>query len=105
IHQATVLNTLNTSLNSTLYSFRDIRMHGHISAPILGSLDSGLKLGLCKGDNVQGTMRRRDATTGSQLDLRSALHKLLTHSHPDLIGTVRDCTITGDIVTRSRLAQ
>src|SRR5262245_13261217 len=67
---------------------RNIRVDGHIRAPILGGLHSGtdLRFGvLSRFDRIVG---RGDATSGHQLDLTRSMSQLLSRSQPDLIGAV-----------------
>jgi hypothetical protein len=65
-------------------------MHGHVGAPVLGSLNGRPQLGFGEGGHIERAVRRCDASTRRQLDLRGAQHKLLAHAHANLIRTVSD---------------
>ena len=65
-------------------------MHGHVGAPVLGSLNGSAQLGFSEGGRIERAMRRRDASTCRQLDLRGPQHELLADADAHLVRTVRN---------------
>jgi hypothetical protein len=80
-----MLDHLDACGDRPLNGCRGIRMHRDIGAPILGGLNRGPQLVFGERGNIQWAVRRRHATAGRQLDLRSAEQELLTHADPHLI--------------------
>ncbi len=83
-----MLDALHAGCNRTLDRNRRVGVHGDVGAPVFGRFDSGAQLGLGEGGRIEWAIGRRHAPARRQLDLRSALHELLTHAHADFIRAV-----------------
>jgi hypothetical protein len=70
----------------TLLAAKNAGVHGDVGAPIFGGFNSGAKLGLREGGDVEWAVRRRHSTSRRQLDLRRAQQELLPHAYADLNG-------------------